>query len=104
MDVMAFLKTVPAAIGVAGLLTYLMSSPKPTSDLPLVDMLQNMRNTFVLLGCVALILLSAWLFYRPAPPDRDAALFGEHSLIASAAQPASSLLSAPHARPHGIFV
>jgi len=45
----------------------------------LVTVVQNVRNTFVLLGCAALIALSAWLIYRPPPPDHDAALPGVHS-------------------------
>jgi hypothetical protein len=81
MDMTSFLKMVPGAIGLAGLLTILMSPPKPTSDLPFVNMVQNARNNFLMLGCVGLILLSVWLIYRPAPPDRDAALPGEHSLM-----------------------
>jgi hypothetical protein len=43
-----------------------------------VNVVQNVRNTFVLLGCAALIALSAWLIYRPAPPDHDPAIPGEH--------------------------
>jgi hypothetical protein len=30
-------------------------------------------------GAAALIMLSLWLIFRPAPPDHDAALPGEHS-------------------------
>jgi hypothetical protein len=83
MDVVSFLKMVPGAIGLAGLLTILMSPPKPQSDLPFVDMVQNLRSTFLMVGCVALILLSVWLVYRPGPPDHEAAAAGPaftHSL------------------------
>jgi AcrR family transcriptional regulator len=44
---------------------------KPESDLELANIVQRVRNTFLLLGCVALILLSVWLIRRPAPPDHD---------------------------------
>ena len=74
MDVMSFLKTVPAVIGIAGLLTYFMRARAPVSDHELVLVVQRVRNTFLLLGCAALILLSVWLIFRPAPPDHDAAL------------------------------
>ena len=79
MDVMSLLKTVPAVIGIAGLLTYFMGARAPVSDLELVNVVQRVRNTFLLLGCAALIMLSAWLILRPVPPDHDAALSGEHS-------------------------
>jgi hypothetical protein len=81
MDVMGFLKAVPAVIGVAGVLTYLMRERTPPSDVELVNIVQNVRNTFVLVGCAALIILSAWLIFRPAPPDHDEPLPGEHAFI-----------------------
>jgi hypothetical protein len=71
MEVMGFLKAVPAVIGIAGLLTYFVRAPKPESDLELANIVQRVRNTFLLLGCAALILLSVWLIRRPAPPDHD---------------------------------
>jgi hypothetical protein len=79
MDLMSLLKTVPAVIGIAGLLTYLMRVRAPVSDQELVNVVQRVRNTFLLLACAALIMLSLWLIFRPAPPDHDAALPGEHS-------------------------
>ena len=60
MEVMGFLKAVPAVIGIAGLLTYFVRAPKPESDLELANIVQRVRNTFLLLGCAALIMLSAW--------------------------------------------
>jgi len=78
MDVVIFLKTVPAVLGIAGLLTFLMRKRAPVSDVELVTVVQNVRNTFVLLGCAALIALSAWLIYRQPPPDHDPAIPGEH--------------------------
>jgi hypothetical protein len=77
--VLSLLKTVPAVIGIAGLLTYFMRVRAPVSDQELVKVVQRVRNTFLLLACAALIMLSLWLFLRPAPPDHDAALPGEHS-------------------------
>jgi hypothetical protein len=72
MDMMSFLKTVPAVVGIAGLLMYLMMRPRaPVSNGELVTLVQRVRNTFLLLGCAALILLSVWLILRPPPPDRD---------------------------------
>src|ERR1700736_6534268 len=71
MDVMSLLKTVPAVIGIAGLLTYFMRARAPVSDQELVNVVQRVRNAFLLLGCAALIMLSAWLIFRPAPPDHD---------------------------------
>ncbi len=71
MDVMTFLKALPAVIGIAGFLTYIASARKPESSLELVNIVQRVRNTFLLLGCAALILLSVWLIRRPAPPDHD---------------------------------
>ncbi len=72
MDVMIFLKSAPAVIGIAGLLTYfMMRAREPVSDLELVNIVQRVRNIFLLLGCVALIMLSVWLIRRPAPPDHD---------------------------------
>lgn len=72
MDVMMFLKLVPAVIGLAGLLTYvMMRAREPVTDLELVNVVHSARNIFVVLGCVALIMLSAWLILRAAPPDQD---------------------------------
>lgn len=71
MDVMSLLKAVPAVIGVAGLLTYIVRPRKPESDLELVTIVQRVRDTFLLIGCAALIILSVWLIRRPAPPDHD---------------------------------
>jgi hypothetical protein len=82
MDIASFLKMVPAVIGIAGLLTYMTRERKPVSAMELVNVVQGVRNVFVLIGCVALILLSVWLIYRPLPPDRDARLSGKGSLIA----------------------
>lgn len=73
MDLSAFLKTVPAVIGFAGLLTYFMRKRAPESGLELVNVVQNLRNRAVIVGCAALILLSAWLIFRAPPPDHDAA-------------------------------
>jgi hypothetical protein len=70
MEVMSFLKAVPAVIGIAGLLTYFVRARKPESDLELANIVQRVRNTFLLLGCAALIMLSVWLIRRPAP-DHD---------------------------------
>jgi hypothetical protein len=72
MDMTTFLKMVPAAIGLAGFLAYLTRAQKPTSDIELVNIVQSVRSVFVLLGCLALIMLSVWLIYRPAPPDTNA--------------------------------
>jgi hypothetical protein len=74
MDLSTFIKTVPAVIGIAGLLTYFMRKRAPDSELQLVNIVQNLRNTAVVVGCAALIILSVWLIFRPAPPDHDAAL------------------------------
>jgi hypothetical protein len=71
MEVMGFLKVVPAVIGIAGLLTYFVRARKPESDLELANIVQRVRNTCLLLGCAALIMLSVWLIRRPAPPDHD---------------------------------
>src|SRR5947209_18199294 len=71
MDVMSLLKAVPAVIGIAGLLTYFVRPRKPESDVELANIVQRVRNTFLLLGCAALIILSVWLIRRPAPPDHD---------------------------------
>ncbi len=72
MDMMSFLKTVPAVIGVAGLLMYfMMRARRPASDHELANLLLSVRSTLLLLGCAALILLSVWLIFRPPPPDRD---------------------------------
>ena len=75
MDVIIFLKSAPAVIGLAGLLTYfMMRAREPVSDLELANIVQRVRNTFLVLVCVALIILSAWLILRPAPPERDTSL------------------------------
>ena len=77
MDVTIFLKLAPAAIGIAGLLTYfMMSAREPVPDLELAKIVERVRNIFLLLGCVALIMLSVWLIQRPAPPDQDTSLSG----------------------------
>jgi hypothetical protein len=77
MDVMIFLKLAPAVIGIAGLLTYfMMRAREPVPDLELAKIVQRVRNTFLLLGCVALIMLSVWLIQRSAPPDHDTSLSG----------------------------
>jgi hypothetical protein len=91
MDVMSFLKMVPAVIGIAGLLTYFMRARAPVSDHELVLVVQRVRNTFLLLGCAALIMLSAWLIFRPAPPDHDAAL-PIPTTIGNAGTPAKALV------------
>lgn len=83
MDVVSFLKTVPAVIGIAGLLTFFMRARSPVSDHELVSIVQGVRNTFLLLGCAALIMLSTWLILRPAPLDHDATILpGKHTLLA----------------------
>jgi hypothetical protein len=74
MDLSTFLKTVPAVIGVAGLLTYFMRKRAPEPGSELANTVQNLRNRAVVLGCAVLIILSVWLIFRPAPPDHDAAL------------------------------
>jgi hypothetical protein len=71
MDVMTFLKALPAVIGIAGFLTLFSQARKPQSALELANIVQRVRNIFLLLGCVALIILSVWLIRRPAPPDHD---------------------------------
>ncbi|MGH6851826.1 MAG: hypothetical protein ACREDJ_01230 [Methylocella sp.] len=77
MDVMIFLKLAPGVIGIAGLLTYIMMRARESvSDLELVNIVRRVRNIFLLLGCVALIALSAWLIFRPPPTDRDTSLSG----------------------------
>ncbi|MGH6848338.1 MAG: hypothetical protein ACREC0_13135 [Methylocella sp.] len=77
MDLMLFLKVAPGAIGLAGLLTYIMMRARePDSDLELVNSVRRARNIFLVIGCVALIMLSAWLFLRAAPPDSDTAPSG----------------------------
>lgn len=77
MDVMIFLKLAPAVIGIAGLLTYfMMRAREPVPELELAKIVQRVRNIFLVLGCVALIVLSVWLFNRPAPPDHDTSLSG----------------------------
>jgi hypothetical protein len=74
MDLSTFLKTVPAVIGIAGLLTYFMRKRAPDPGTELANIVQNLRNRAVVLGCAALIILSVWLIFRSAPPDHDAAL------------------------------
>ena len=77
MDVMIFLKLAPAVIGIACLLTYfMMRAREPAPELELAKIVQRVRNAFLLLGCVALIMLSVWLIQRPAPPDHDTSLSG----------------------------
>ncbi len=77
MDVMMFLKLAPAVIGIAGLLTLFMIRARESEpDLELAKIVQRVRNTFLLLGCVALIILSVWLIHRPAPPDHDTSVSG----------------------------
>jgi hypothetical protein len=77
MDVLLFLKVAPGVIGLAGLLTYIMMRARePDSDLELVNSVRRVRNIFVVLGCVALIMLSAWLILRASPPDDDTSLSG----------------------------
>jgi hypothetical protein len=71
MDVTTFLKALPAVIGIAGFLTFFAGARKPESSLELANVVQRVRNMFLLLGCAALILLSVWLIRRPAPPDHD---------------------------------
>ncbi len=83
MDVTSFLKTVPAVIGLAGLLTYYMREQSPASNVELVNLVRYVQTGFVLLGCTALILLSLWLFFRSQPPGQDAALPG-HSIARAA--------------------
>lgn len=82
MDVTTFLKTVPAVIGVAGLLTYFMRAHEPAFDGDFPDILQSARTTLVVVTCAALIGLSVWLIRRPTPPDHDAALLGAHLRLA----------------------
>lgn len=67
VDGISFLKTVPAVIGLAGLLTFLMREQKPASSVELVNLVRTLQIAFVLLGCTALILLSLWLFFRSEP-------------------------------------
>jgi hypothetical protein len=61
MEVMSFLKAVPAVIGSASLLMYFVRAHKPESDLELANIVQRVRNTFLLLGRAALIMLSVRL-------------------------------------------
>ena len=61
MDTMSFLKMVPAVIGVAGLLTYLMRARRPVSDHGFVNFLLNGRSILLVPGSAALIILSVWL-------------------------------------------
>jgi hypothetical protein len=74
MDLMIFLKTVPAVLGVAGILTYFMRPREPEPQDDLETLTQAIRKNSVLIGCGALILFSTWLIFRPKPPDHDAAL------------------------------
>ncbi|MGQ0443892.1 MAG: hypothetical protein ACT4O2_01880 [Beijerinckiaceae bacterium] len=72
MDVMFLLKAAPGVVGLAGLLTdSMMRAREPESDLELVNSVRRARNMFVVLGCVTLIIVSAWLILRAAPPDQD---------------------------------
>lgn len=71
-DMILFLKTVPGVIGVAGFMAFLMRKHKPESDHEIVNVVNAVRDRFLLIGCAALILLSAWLIYRAPPPDHDA--------------------------------
>lgn len=87
MDLISFLKTVPAVIGFAGLLTYVMRRRAPVSDLELANVVQGVRNTAILLGCAALIMLSAWLIFRAPPPDHDVALPRAATLAKAADSP-----------------
>jgi hypothetical protein len=82
MDVMNFLKIGPAVLGTAGLLTYMMRARQPVSSHDVVNVLQSVRTTFVVLGCAALIGLTVWLFYGSVPPDHDVTPLGEHSPLA----------------------
>ena len=82
MDTMNFLKMVPAVLGIAGLLTYIMRPRKPISDHDIVNILQRARTTFVVLACAALIGLTVWLFYGPVPPDHDTTQLGQRSPLA----------------------
>ena len=54
----------------------LVRAREPVPDLELAKIVQRVRNIFLLLGCVALIMLSVWLIQRPAPPDHDTSLSG----------------------------
>ncbi len=46
MDVMSFLKLVPAVIGIAGFLTYFMRARGPDSEDQLVSVVQNTAQHF----------------------------------------------------------
>lgn len=81
MDLIAFLKTVPAILGVAGILTYYMRPREPEPEDDLASLTQAIRKNSVLIGCGALILFSTWLIFRPTPPDHDAALPAERSTV-----------------------
>lgn len=146
MDVSSFLKAVPGALGVAGLLTYiwpgqaqftgeifktvvkkLRAAPNvhiqnydrltPDDIVRLIDSdsrvraalsereigvirllatLQHTRRALVLIVCSALIGVSAWLLLRrhEPPPERDAALIGEHLHLAVHSAPDLANLSA----------
>ncbi|SFK52803.1 hypothetical protein [Methylocapsa palsarum] len=83
MDLIVFLKIVPAVLGVAGLLTYSMRPREPDPQDDLETLTQAIRKNSVLIGCGALILFSTWLFFRPAPPDHDAALPPERAFVQS---------------------
>jgi hypothetical protein len=82
MEVMSFLKAVPAVIGSAGLLTYYVRARKPESDLELANIVQRVRDTFLLLRCAAFIMLSVWLIRLPCPSrSRYSAILGWHETL-----------------------
>jgi hypothetical protein len=81
MDPIFFLKTVPAVLGVAGILTYYMRPREPDPQDDLETLTQAIRKNSVLIGCGALILFSTWMIFRPKPPDHDAALSRKHAFI-----------------------
>jgi hypothetical protein len=71
LELIGILKMVPAVIGIAGFLTFLTRKKAPESDHEIVNVVNTVRDRFLLVGCAALILLSAWLIYRAPPPDHD---------------------------------
>ena len=81
MDVVTFLKMVPAVLGAAGLLSYAFRKRAPVSDRDLVNTVQSAWTTLVVLTCAALIGLTLWLIFRPPPLDHDAALPGDRSAL-----------------------
>ena len=89
-----------ASHGIAGLLTYFVRARKPESDLELANIVQRVRNTFLLVGCAALIMLSVWLIRRPAPPDHDTvsplAYRGSKARLTSAAAISSTVAHTNH--------